>query len=95
MTVNEGEAALDALLLLGYAVEISDSGVITATLDEDVIEGRATAGTIEWRDRSAMFHVRERAYIARLRARVHQTQVAASQEAKIDRPDGSDSNDRY
>jgi hypothetical protein len=95
MTVNEGEAALDALLLLGYAVEISDSGVMSATLDEDVIEGRATTGAIEWRDRSAMFRVRERAYIARLRACVHQAQVVASRGPEIEWPDDSHSNGPY
>jgi hypothetical protein len=40
-------------------VEISDSGVITATLDADIIHGQTTAGAIEWRDRSAMFRERE------------------------------------
>jgi hypothetical protein len=37
MTNTESEAALDDLLQLGYAVEISDSGAITARLDSDVI----------------------------------------------------------
>jgi hypothetical protein len=87
MTNMESEAALDALLLLGYAVEISDSGAITARLGSDVIEGQATAGTIEWRDRSAMFRVRERAYIAKLRARVHAAQVAASRGPALERPE--------
>jgi hypothetical protein len=85
MTNMESEAALDALLLLGYAVEISDSGAITARLGSDVIEGQATAGTIEWRDRSAMFRVRERAYIVKLRARVHAAQVAASRGPALER----------
>jgi hypothetical protein len=87
MTNMESEAALDALLLRGYAVEISDSGAITARLGSDVIEVQAMAGAIEWRDRSAMFRVRERAYIAKLRARVHAAQVAASRGPALERPE--------
>jgi hypothetical protein len=59
VTINEGEAALYALLLLRNVVEIFDSGVITATLGADIIHGQTTAGAIEWRDRSAMFRERE------------------------------------
>jgi hypothetical protein len=87
MTYMESEAALDALLLLGYAVEIADSGAIAARLGSDVIEGQATAVAIEWRDRSAMFRVRGRAYIAKLRAHVHAAQVAASRGAALERPE--------
>lgn len=70
MLPNDGEELLDALLFLGYAVEISDDGAITATQASQILRGKAASGTIEWADRSAMFHIRERAYIARLRARV-------------------------
>lgn len=70
MPINDGEEVLDALLLLGYAVEIADDGTITATSGAETLRGKATAGAIEWSDRSAIFHVRERAYISRLRSRV-------------------------
>jgi hypothetical protein len=80
MVANEGEAVLDALLLLGYSVEISESGAITATLGDAVIHGQTTANTIKWGNPSAMYRVRERAYIVRLRARVHEAQVAASRD---------------
>jgi hypothetical protein len=83
MTANEGEAVLDALLLLGYGVEISDSGAITAILGDEVIHGQTTATSIEWRNPSAMYRVRERAYIAQLRERVQQAQVSASRSPKI------------
>jgi len=91
MTSNEGETALDALLLLGYAVEISDSGAVTATMGAEVIQGQATDGAIEWRDRSAIFQIRERAYIARLRARVHNAQVTVSRGPKLEGPGGHQS----
>jgi hypothetical protein len=87
MTANEGEAGLDALLSLGYRVEIGESGMITATLGDEVIHGQTTAAAIEWRNPSAMYRVRERAYIAQLRARVRDAQGAASRGPKIDRPD--------
>jgi hypothetical protein len=82
----EGEAVLDALLLLGYSVEISDSGAITATLGDEVIQGQTTAASIEWRNPSAMYRVRERAYIAQLRARVRDAQVTASPGPRLERP---------
>jgi len=87
MTANEGEAVLDALLLLGYSVEISDSGAITATLGDEVIYGQTTATSIEWRNPSAMYRVRERAYIAQLRARVRDAQVAANRDSTLERPE--------
>ena len=77
MQVNEGEATLDALLLLGYSVEIGDNGEITATLGDEVIQGHTTATSIEWRNPSAMYRVRERAYIVQLRARVRDAQLRA------------------
>jgi hypothetical protein len=85
MTAHEGEAVLDALLLLGYTVEIGDSGAITATLGDEVIHGQTTANTIEWRNPSAMYRVRERAYIVQLRARVRNTQVAANRSPRLER----------
>jgi len=87
MTVNEGEAGLDALLLLGYSVEIGESGMITATQGDEVIHGQTTANAIEWRNPSAMYRVRERAYILLLRERIQQAQVAAGRSSKIE---GSD-----
>lgn len=87
MTANEGEAMFDALLQLGYSVEIGDSGAITATLGDEVIQGQTTANTIEWRNPSAMYRVRERAYILLLRERIQQAQVTASRSPKIEGPD--------
>jgi hypothetical protein len=86
MPANEGEAVLDALLLLGYSVEISDSGAITATLGDEVIYGQTSAASIEWRNPSAMYRVRERAYIVQLRERVHEAQVAAKRSPTLERP---------
>ncbi len=70
MPINDGEEVLDALLLLGYSVEIADDGTITATNGAETLRGKAAMGTIEWADRSAVHRTRERAYLARLRARV-------------------------
>ena len=86
MPANDGEGMFDALLLLGYAIEIDDSGAITATLGDEVIHGQTTANTIEWRNPSAMYRIRERAYIAQLRARVHEAQVAAKRSPTLERP---------
>jgi len=87
MTANEGEATFDALLVLGYSVEIGDSGEITATLGDEVIQGQTTATSIEWRNPSAMYRVRERAYIMQLRARVRDAQeVTASPGPRLERP---------
>jgi hypothetical protein len=84
---NEGEAALDALLMLGYSVEIDESGAITATLGDEVIHGQTSANAIEWRTPSALYRVRERAHIARIRQRIHEAQVAASRDLNIEGPD--------
>jgi len=86
MTANEGEATFDALLLLGYSVEIGDSGEITATLGDEVIQGQTTATSIEWRNPSAMYRVRERAHIMQLRARVRDAQVTTSPAPRLERP---------
>jgi hypothetical protein len=95
MGAYEGEAALDALLLLGYVVEIGESGMITATLGDEVIHGQTTANAIEWRNPSALYRVRERAYILRLRERIQQAQVAASRGANIEGPDRRHSGESY
>ena len=86
MTANEGEAMFDALLVLGYSVEISDSGAVTATLGDEVIQGQTTATSIEWRNPSVMYRVRERAYIMQLRARVRDAQVTATPGPRLERP---------
>jgi hypothetical protein len=83
MGADEGEAGLDALLLLGYSIEIGESGMITATLGDEVIHGQTTENAIEWRNPSAIYRVRERAYILLLRERIQQAQVAASRSSKI------------
>lgn len=65
-----GEQALDALLLLGYSVDIADDGTITATDGKQTVHGKAEHGAIEWNDRSAIFRVTEQAYIAKLRKHI-------------------------
>lgn len=70
MATNEGEQVLDALLLLGYGIEISDEGKVTASKGPDVLHGTAESGTIVWSDRSLNYQVLRQAYIARLRLRV-------------------------
>jgi hypothetical protein len=87
MKANEGEAMLDALLVLGYSVEIGDSGMITATLGDEVIQGQTTSTSIEWRNPSAMYRVRERAYILLLRERIQQAQMATSRGPSLERPE--------
>ena len=74
MPINEGEQVLDALLLLGYSVDISDEGKITATKGTETVRGSAETGTIVWSDRSLTYHVLRQAYIARLRLRVQASQ---------------------
>lgn len=69
-TISNGEQVLDALLALGYRVEITDDGKITATHGEQTLHGKAEHGSIEWADRSMTFHVLEQAYILKLRNRV-------------------------
>ena len=84
MAMNEGEEVLDAILLLGYAVEIADDGTITATNGADTLRGKASMGTIEWSDRSAVYRARERAYLTRLRTRVRAVQDARPSKAPSD-----------
>jgi hypothetical protein len=87
MPANEGEAVLDALLVLGYSVEIGDSGAITATLGDEVMHGQTTATSIEWRNPSAMYRVRERAYIVQLRTRLRDAQAATNRGPTLARPE--------
>lgn len=75
MATNEGEQVLDALLLLGYSIEISDEGKVTAGKGMDVLQGNAESGTIVWSDRSLIYQVLRQAYIARLRLRVEAAQA--------------------
>jgi hypothetical protein len=75
MLTNAGEQVLDALLVLGYSVEIADDGKITATDGKQTIHGKAEHGAIEWSDRSATYRVLEQAYIAKLRNRIRESQL--------------------
>ncbi|MGZ3583115.1 MAG: hypothetical protein ACXWP6_10375 [Ktedonobacterales bacterium] len=75
MLTNAGEQVLDALLVLGYPVEIADDGKITATDGKQTIHGKAEHGAIEWSDRSATYRVLELAYIAKLRNRIREAQL--------------------
>ncbi len=70
MVTNNGEHVLDALLTLGYDVEITDEGKITATHGTDTLNGKAEHGAIEWSNRPMTFRIIEQAYIARLRKRI-------------------------
>jgi hypothetical protein len=70
MPNNVGEQVLDALLTLGYAVEIADDGTITATNGAQTLHGKAEHGAIEWADRSQTYHVIQQAYIVKLRQRI-------------------------
>lgn len=70
MATDNGEHILDDLLVLGYAIEVSDDGKITATKDTHTVHGKAEHGAIAWSDRSVIFHIAEQAYIARLRQHI-------------------------
>jgi hypothetical protein len=70
MATDNGEHVLDDLMTLGYAIELDDDGSITATKDGQTLHGKAQHGAIEWRDRSLVYHITERAYIERLRQRI-------------------------
>lgn len=75
MNTNTGEQVLDALLVLGYSIEIADDGKITATDGKQTLCGKAEHGAIEWSDRSSTYRVLERAYIAKLRKRISETRL--------------------
>ena len=77
MATNEGEQVLDALLLLGYSVDISDEGTITATKGTETLRGNVETGTIVWSDRSQNYQVLRQAHIARLRLRVQASQSSS------------------
>lgn len=74
MLTTTGEQVLDALLVLGYSVEIADDGKITATDGKQTLHGKAEHGAIEWSDRSLTYRVLEQAYIAKLRKRISESQ---------------------
>lgn len=71
MLANTGEQVFDALLSLGFEVDIADDGTIIAKKGDQTLHGKAQHGTIEWSDRSLTYQVIEQAYIAKLRQRVH------------------------
>jgi hypothetical protein len=68
-----GEHVLDALLLLGHPVEITEGGAIAATGGMRTVHGRASQRASEWADRSATFHVLEQAHIAKWRKRIDES----------------------
>jgi hypothetical protein len=70
MQNTNGEHILDALLSLGYHVEIADDGNITASRGTQTLVGKAAGGAIEWSDKAQIYRVLELAYIAKLRKRV-------------------------
>lgn len=74
MLTNSGEQVLDALLVLGYSIDIADDGKISATDGKQTIQGKVEHGAIEWIDRSSTYHVLEQAYIAKLRKRISESQ---------------------
>jgi len=76
MVTNTGEQVLDALLVLGYAVEIADDGKITATDGKQTLNGKAEQGTIEWNDRSSTYKVLQQAYIVTLRKRINESRLS-------------------
>lgn len=71
MIITTSEQVLDALLFLGFDLEIADDGTFTAVKGAQTLRGKAQHGTIEWTDRSLTDHVIEQAYIAKLRQRVN------------------------
>ena len=71
MLTNTGEQVFDALLSLGFDLQIADDGSITAIKGTQTVRGRAQHGTIEWTDRALTYQVIEQAYIAKLRQRIN------------------------
>ena len=78
MATNNGEQILDALLMLGYHVELAEDGKITATKDAQTIRGKAEHGAIEWADSSQVYQVMQTAYVAKLRGRIQEFSAHAS-----------------
>ena len=72
MPANNGEQIFEALLALGYHIEIGDDGKITATNGSQTIRGKAEHGAIAWADSSEAYRVTEQAYVAKLRKRAHE-----------------------
>ena len=72
MATNNGEQIFEALLTLGYHVEIAEDGKITATKDGQTIRGKAEHGAIEWADSSQVYQVMQLAYVAKLRGRIRE-----------------------
>jgi hypothetical protein len=70
MATDNGERVLDDLIALGYFIDMTDDGKITATKDGQTLYGKAEHGAVEWADRSKVYAVTEQAYIARLRRRI-------------------------
>ena len=70
MATDNGERVLDDLIALGYAIDMTDDGTITATKDGQTLHGKAEHGAIAWSDRSKVYSITEQAYIARLRRRI-------------------------
>lgn len=61
---------------LAYTIEINDEGSVTATKGPDVLHGNAESGNVIWSDRSLIYQMLRRAYIARLRLRVQAAQAS-------------------
>jgi hypothetical protein len=76
MQNSNGESVLDALLFLGYHVEIADDGKITASNGSQTLQGKAEHGAIEWADRGQTYQVLHLAYLARLRKRIREANGA-------------------
>ena len=74
MMSNKGEQVLEALLELGYTVDITDEGKIMATDGEHTLHGKAEHESIEWESGYPTYHVLEQAYILKLRSRIRQHQ---------------------
>lgn len=70
MANDNGERVLDDLIALGYVIDMTDDGKITATKDGQTLYGKAEHGAIEWADRSQVYAITEQAYIAQLRRRI-------------------------
>ena len=83
MPANSGELVFDALLALGYTVEVADDGRVLATKGEQTLSGKAGQGTIEWMDRGLAYQVLEQAYIARLRQRIATSGTNASRDSTL------------
>lgn len=84
MTTNTGEQVFEALLSLGYSLDIADDGTIVSVKGSQTLRGRAQQGTIEWTDRSLAYQVIEQAYIAKLRQRINEMRARADANTNTD-----------